>query len=102
MFGEEEILGINGKGEHNQQFHGFKAFFNFKICEVKILSNWLSNSSTDILRKNKQLQYCAKNKVAYKKKSCNLRKSGVKFVSFPPHTTGSRHYKRSESPVFNL
>ena len=27
----------------------------FKICEVKKLSNWLNNSSTEILRKNKQL-----------------------------------------------
>ena len=40
---------------------------NFNICEVKKLSNWLSNSSTKILRKNKQLQYWSKNEVAYKK-----------------------------------
>ena len=26
MFGEEETFGINGKGEYNQQFHGFKAW----------------------------------------------------------------------------
>ena len=26
MFGEEETLGINWKGEHNQQFRGFKAW----------------------------------------------------------------------------
>ena len=32
---------------------------NFKICEVKTLINWLSNSSTEILRKNKELQYCS-------------------------------------------
>ena len=40
---------------------------NFKICEVKKLSNWLSNFSTEILHKNKQLQYWQKNEVAYKK-----------------------------------
>ena len=55
MFREEETLGINGNGEYNQQLHGFKAWMDsiFKICEVKKLSNWLSNPSTEILRKNK-------------------------------------------------
>ena len=28
MFEEEEILGINGKGEYNQQVHGFKAWMD--------------------------------------------------------------------------
>ena len=28
MFGEEENLGINGKGEYNQQFRGFKAWMD--------------------------------------------------------------------------
>ena len=28
IFGEEETLGINGKGEYNQQFHGFKAWMD--------------------------------------------------------------------------
>ena len=72
MFGEEETLGINEKSEYNQQFHGFKVDGpNFKICEVKKLRNRLSNSSAEILRKNKQLQYWPKNEVAYKKKSYN-------------------------------
>ena len=45
-----------------------------KICEVKKLSNWLSNSSTEILRKNKQLQYqYQKMRLLIKKKSCVLR-----------------------------
>ena len=58
MFREEETLGINGNDEYNQQFHGFNVDGpTFKICEVKKLSNWLSNPSTEILRKNKQLQY---------------------------------------------
>ena len=28
MFGEEETFGINGKGEYNQQFHGFMAWMS--------------------------------------------------------------------------
>ena len=39
---------------------------NLKLWGEK-LSNWLSNSSTEILQKNKQLQYWPKNEVAYKK-----------------------------------
>ena len=59
MFGEEETLGINGKGEYNQTGSWFQGVDgpNFKICEVNKLSNWLSNSSTEIVRQNKQLQY---------------------------------------------
>ena len=51
MFREEETLGINGKGEYN--LRGQK------------LSNCLSNSNTEIMHKNRQLQYWPKNKVAY-------------------------------------
>ena len=51
MFGEEETLGIDGKSEYNQQFHGFMDGPNFKICEVKKLSNWLANPV---------LKFCAK------------------------------------------
>ena len=37
MFGEEETLGINGKGEYNQQFHGLKAWMDqiLKIVRSK-------------------------------------------------------------------
>ena len=28
MFGEEETLGINGKGGYIQQFHGFKVWMD--------------------------------------------------------------------------
>ena len=28
MFWEEETLGINGNGEYNQQFHGFKVWMD--------------------------------------------------------------------------
>ena len=56
---EEETLGINWNVEYNQQFHGFKTWMDpiLKFVRSKKLSNWLSNSSTEILRKNKQLQY---------------------------------------------
>ena len=68
IFEKEKTLGINGKGEYNQQVSWFQGVDgpDFKICEVKKLSNWLRNSSTEILRKNKQLQYWPKNEVAYK------------------------------------
>ena len=51
-----------GKGGYNQQFHGFKAWMDpiLNLWGQK-LSNWLSNSSIEILRKNKQLQYWPKN-----------------------------------------
>ena len=35
----------------------WRGWRQFQICEVNKLSNWLSNSSSEILRKNKQLQY---------------------------------------------
>ena len=51
---KDETLVINEKGEYNQQFHGFKAWMDpfLNLCGKK-----LSNSSIEILRKNKQLQY---------------------------------------------
>ena len=54
-FGEEETLGINWKDEYNQQFHCFKARMDPLLKFVR--SKKLSNSSTEILSKNKQLQY---------------------------------------------
>ena len=70
MFGEEETFGINGKGEYNQQFHGFTVWMdpilkfvrsNFKQLAKLIPVTFcekISNSSTD-----------QKNEVAYNKKN---------------------------------
>ena len=43
----KETLGINGKGESTFSWFQGVDGLNFKICEVKILSNWLSSSNTE-------------------------------------------------------
>ena len=35
MFGEEETLGINRKGEYNQQFHGLQAWLDTILTFVR-------------------------------------------------------------------
>ena len=71
----------------------------WKLFDYHVYINqWSSLKKSKYFFESKKQLHCNSDLVCQQQ----FQKVWSKFVTFPPHTTGSRYYKRSESPMFNL